>query len=210
MVIVGKIKKKICLPYKKCEEEKELDEELGYIPAPSKVWDPYKKKCIKTQFESDCKEDEVYSISDYLCEKKSLCKNGKLIDGVCLCLKNNRLINSEYVKDKCKGGNVINNKCICEYGKKLINGKCKQYLCKEGNIINNKCICKKGKREINGKCIPYLCKGGYIINNKCVCKDNKENINGICKIKCKGGKLINDKCICPERQKFDYDLELNF
>ncbi len=36
-------KKKICLPYKKCEEEKQLDEELGYIPAPSKVWDPYKK-----------------------------------------------------------------------------------------------------------------------------------------------------------------------
>ena len=70
-------KNKICLPYKKCEKEKEFNENLGYKSSPSKIWDPYKKKCIKTQYESDCKDDEVYNIPDYLCEKKSICKNGK-------------------------------------------------------------------------------------------------------------------------------------
>ena len=49
--------------------------------------------------------------------KKSVCKNGKLFDDICLYIKNKRLI-SECVEDKCKGGKIKNDKCICEKGKK--------------------------------------------------------------------------------------------
>jgi hypothetical protein len=97
-------RKKKCLLYKKC---------YNY-----KVWDPHKRKCRKPQYEKDCKKDEVYSIAQEICEKKSICKNGKLIDGVCVCFKNTRLINSICVKDNCKNGIIKNKKCICRRGKK--------------------------------------------------------------------------------------------
>ena len=82
-----------------------------------------KKKCEEVKKPEDkCKPNEVWNAKIKRCVKKQIkCRNGKIVDG----------------------------KCVCQYGYQLKGGECKKIIkrCRPGYVlIGNKCV---KKRNIN-------------------------------------------------------------